>query len=170
LGGALGAHEGAEHADVLMEIILMATSTIVALLGIFVAYRLYGVRFVKTAAEDPLRKLGPVYTALEHKLYFDELYNATIVRGTLAISEVCRWFDATIIDGLVNAAGRITVVFSVLSRWIDVYIVDGLVNFTGWITGRVGALLRSLQTGQIQNYLMLVLIGMILMAAVYLYR
>jgi NADH-quinone oxidoreductase subunit L len=169
LGGALGAEHGVEHPEVLLEIILMLVSTLVALSGIYVAYRLYGAVFVKSAAEDPLRKLGPIYTALEHKLYIDEIYNATIVRGTLAISELCRWFDVHVVDGLVNAVGRITVVFSIISRWI-VNIVDGLVNFSGWITGRVGGLLRHLQTGQIQNYMMLVLIGMILMALVYLYR
>jgi hypothetical protein len=55
-------------------------------------------------------------------------------------------------------------------KGMENYIVDGLVNFAGWFTGKMGALLRYLQTGQIQNYMMLVLIGIILMALVYLYR
>lgn len=169
LGGALGAKEALESPALLTDIVMMFISTIVALSGIYVAYRLYGVKAVATADDDPLRKLGPVYTALEHKLYFDEIYNATIVRGTMAISESCRLFDVYVIDGLVNAVGKITVVFSTVSRWFDENIVDGLVNFSGWITGRVGGLLRYLQTGQIQGYMMLVLIGMVLMAMVYLY-
>jgi NADH-quinone oxidoreductase subunit L len=169
LGGALGAEHGAEHADLVLDLVMMAISTLVALSGIYVAYRLYGVKAVATAADDPLRKLGRVYTALEHKLYFDELYSATIVRGTLAVSELARLFDVYVIDGIVNAAGKLTVVFSAISRWFDVYIVDGLVNFSGWITGKLGGLLRNLQTGQVQNYMMLVLIGLVLMAAVYLY-
>jgi NADH-quinone oxidoreductase subunit L len=161
---------GAEHGNVALELALMATSTLVALFGIFVAYRLYGRVQVPNSAADPLRKLGRVHTALEHKLYFDEIYGATVVKGTQKLSDAAAWFDAHIIDGTVNAVGRITVVFSAISRWIDTYIVDGLVNFTGWITGKVGGLLRYLQTGQVQNYMMLVLIGIILMALVYLYR
>jgi NADH-quinone oxidoreductase subunit L len=172
LGGTLGAEAAAEAqgASTALELTLMAVSTIVALSGVYVAYRLYGVRQVATAAEEPLRRLGPIYTALENKLYFDRIYGATVVRGSLAISSAFRWFDENVIDGLVNAAGKLTVVFSRISRWIDVNIVDGLVNFIGWLTGKVGGLLRNLQTGQIQNYLMLVLIGVILMAIVYLYR
>jgi NADH-quinone oxidoreductase subunit L len=154
----------------MLEVTLMLLSTAVALAGIFVAYRLYGARFVKTAADDPLRKLGPIYTALERKLYFDELYGATIVRGALLLSRMARLFDTYVVDGLVNAAGKITIVFSAISRWIDVNIVDGLVNFSGWLTGKVGGLLRHVQTGQVQNYLMVMLIGVVLMAAVYLYR
>jgi NADH-quinone oxidoreductase subunit L len=170
LGGALGAEHGAEHSELLMEIALMLLSTVVALSGIYLAYRLYGVKQVATAADDPLRKLGPIYTVLEHKFYIDELYSATIVRGTLLVSQACHWFDATIVDGLVNLAGKLTLVFSVISRWFDVHVVDGLVNFSGWITGRLGSLLRNVQTGKVQNYMMLVLIGTILMALVYLYR
>jgi len=170
LGGSLGAHHATEHPDPLLEVGLMALSTVVALLGVFVAYRLYYRTYVNTAAEEPLRRLGGVYTALEHKLYFDEIYNATVVRGTLLLSEVCRLFDVYVVDGLVNAAGKLTVVFSAVSRWIDVYIVDGLVNAIGWITRQVGALLRYLQTGQIQNYILLVVIGVIMMALAYLYR
>jgi hypothetical protein len=76
--------------------------------GTYVAYRLYGRVQVADAAADPLRKL-----------YFDELYGATIVRGTLALSRVAAWFDAHIIDGTVNTVGKITVVFSLINRWID---------------------------------------------------
>jgi NADH-quinone oxidoreductase subunit L len=169
LGGSLGAEGGIEQADIALDLAMMAISTLVALGGIYVAYRLYGVKAVATAADDPLRKLGPVYTALEHKLYFDEFYNATIVRLTRGASEACRLFDVYVIDGAVNAVGKVTVVFSAVSRWIDVNIVDGLVNFSGWITGRLGGVLRYLQTGQIQNYMMLVAIGTIVMALVYLY-
>ena len=171
MSGTLGA-ETVHEAEIstALELALMVVSTIVALSGVFVAYRLYGAKYVASAADDPLRRLGPIYTALENKLYFDRLYGATIVRGTLAVSSAFRWFDAKVVDGLVNGAGKLTVVFSRISRWIDINIVDGLVNFVGWVAGKAGGLLRNLQTGQIQNYLMLVLIGVILMAIVYLYR
>ena len=64
----------------------------------------------------------------------------------------------------------VTVVFSTISHWIDVHIVDAIVNFIGWFTGKAGGVLRYLQTGQVQNYMILVVIGVILMALVYLYR
>lgn len=170
MGGVLGSEpEAAEHANVALEVGVMLVSTAIALLGIFVAYRLYGARYVKSAAEDPLRKLGGLYVALERKLYFDEIYGATVVRLALALSKAFAWFDAHVIDGIVNAVGKITVIFSTISRWIDVHIVDAIVNFAGWITGKAGGILRYLQTGQVQNYMILVVIGVILMALVYLY-
>jgi len=37
--------------------------------------------------------------------YFDEIYQAVIVNGTLALSRILRWFDGNIVDGLVNGTG-----------------------------------------------------------------
>ena len=171
MSGTLGAETvHAEEISTTLELALMILSTIVAVSGVYVAYRLYGAKYVRTAAEDPLRRLGRFYVILEHKFYFDELYGATIVRGGLALSRLASLFDTYVIDGIVNAAGKVTLVFSRASRWIDVNIVDGIVNAVGWVTGKTGGILRFLQTGQIQNYLMLVLIGVVLMAVLYLYR
>jgi NADH:ubiquinone oxidoreductase subunit 5 (subunit L)/multisubunit Na+/H+ antiporter MnhA subunit len=50
-------------------------------------------------------------------------------------------------------------VFSILSGWIDKNIVDGLVNLTGIVTDMVGDGLKLIQTGRVQNYLILAMAG-----------
>ena len=47
---------------------------------------------------------------LENKYYVDEFYNFVFVGGTLAFSRALSWFDANIIDGIVNGVRHLTVV------------------------------------------------------------
>ena len=39
--------------------------------------------------------------------------------------------------------------------------VDGIVNLIGWLVRAIAAVSRRLQTGQVQNYALLVLIGVV---------
>jgi NADH-quinone oxidoreductase subunit L len=173
LGGVLGAVEVAEEGGVglTLELGLMGLSLLVALAGIGAAYLLYGRRQVASEAEEPLRALGPVWTALEHKLYFDEIYNFLIVQPILRLAEILRRFDLGIIDGIVNGVGLLTRdVIAAASRWIDTYIVDGAVNLVGLVTKKVGDGIKYLQTGQVQSYALAIFLGVLLLAAVYLLR
>ncbi len=173
LGGVLGAVEAEEHGGVGLglELGLMGVSLLVALAGIGTAYLLYGRRQVASEAEEPLRALGPLWTALEHKLYFDEIYNFLIVQPLLRLAEILRRFDLGIIDGIVNGVGLLTKdVIAAASRWIDTYIVDGAVNLVGLVTKKVGDGIKYLQTGQVQSYALAIFLGVLLLAAVYLLR
>ena len=58
---------------------------------------------------------------------------------------LCRaaaWFDANIIDGVVNLAATLTVFGSWLSGLFDNYVVDGLVNLASNITLDFGGRVR----------------------------
>jgi NADH-quinone oxidoreductase subunit L len=76
------------------------------------------------------------------------------------------WFDANIIDGVVNLAARVIVFMSWLSGLFDHYIVDGLVNFASNLTLDVGGRLRRLQTGSINGYLYGILAAVMLILLV----
>jgi NADH-quinone oxidoreductase subunit L len=101
------------------------------------------------------------WTVVYNKYYVDELYQATILRGSVALARVLSWFDMHLIDGLVNLAGAITRVFANLDGAIDRYLVDGAVNLIANSTLSVGGLLRRVQTGRIQTYLYGALVGAI---------
>ena len=75
------------------------------------------------------------------------------MRGTLLLSAICAWFDATIVDGIVNGAARLTVTLSWLDGLFDDYVVDKLVNVLADRTYDLGARLRRVQTGNINAYL-----------------
>jgi NADH-quinone oxidoreductase subunit L len=101
-----------------------------AIAGAFVAYRLYA-----TATTDPLpAKLGSFARAMRNRFYFDEIYEATFIRAHDSIAAVADWIDRWIVDG-----------FCV-----------GLVRGGTDLTGRA---LRLLQTGNLQTYAFLFVLG-----------
>ncbi|HEV8353569.1 MAG TPA: NADH-quinone oxidoreductase subunit L [bacterium] len=136
-------------------------STVVAAAGIFTAAAVYRWRWVSSAALR--RAAGPVYTALVHKFYWDEFYQATVVRGTLWTARQLRSFDVYVIDGAVNAIGAVFVWFARLYRIFDLYVIDGLVNLVGWAAKALGGVLRYVQTGRAENYLLVIAFGVILL-------
>ena len=52
--------------------------------------------------------------------------------------------------------------------WFDRHIVDGSVNLVGFLTRTTGALLQPVQTGRMQNYILAIFIGFIVILG-YLY-
>jgi NADH-quinone oxidoreductase subunit L len=148
------AHEAAAHAthDVGLEWTLMLISVAVAATGFLIAYLLY---YRHALSPDAIAGIagGVPYRLLYAKYYVDEIYWAVFVRGTLLLTRVCAWFDATIVDGIVNATARITVVVANLDGLFDTYVVDRLVNILADRTYDLGARLRRVQTGNINTYL-----------------
>lgn len=131
-----------------------------AILGILAAFVIY--QWKKIDAEKLKQSVMPVYTFLLNKWYFDELYDATVVGGTIVLSKVLAWFDNNIIDGIVNGAAAVTRGVSSLSGWFDNHVVDGLVNFSAWFTGLLGRGTRRIQTGKVQTYIVFALLGVII--------
>ncbi len=131
-----------------------------ALLGILSAFFIY--QWKKIDAEKVKLAIKPVYNFLLNKWYFDELYGATIVGGTIVISKALAWFDNHIIDGLVNGTAALTRAWSSLSGNFDNRVVDGLVNFSAWFTGLLGKGTRKIQTGKVQTYIIFALLGVII--------
>src|SRR4026209_2073690 len=68
------------------------------------------------------------HRVLYNKYYVDEIYQATFVRGFMALSRACAWFDRTVVDGVVNATAPFLKGVAALSGWIDQIFVDGAVN------------------------------------------
>ena len=128
----------------------MLLSLSVAGIGVLFAFVTYYWR--KINADAAASALGPVYRFLLNKWYFDEIYQAVIVNGTLALSRILRWFDGNIVDGLVNGTGWVTRGISSVSGMFDTYVVDGIVNLTGYLSGVGGLALRKFQTGRVQSY------------------
>jgi NADH-quinone oxidoreductase subunit L len=89
---------------------------------------------------------------MQNKYYVDEIYQATIVRGFMALRLVLADMDRYVVDGVVNAFGVGARAVAWLNGAIDHYLVDGAVNFVAEGTLSAGDKLRALQTGRIQNY------------------
>jgi len=104
--------------------------TLAFIIGLGCAYALYA-----KADKDPLpEKLGGLATAMKNKFYFDEIYEATFVRAHDFIAAVC--------DGI--------------DRWVVEGFCIGSIRGGADLTGRA---LRFLQTGNLQTYAFLFVIG-----------
>jgi NADH-quinone oxidoreductase subunit L len=142
------------------SIVPLAASLVVALGGLAAGYLVYG-RGLAIGQIDPLRRLlGPVWTLFHRKYYIDELYQATIIPYTLALTKFLYWVDDVwIIDPFVNWIGRASVWFAGFCAAVDQFVVDGAVNGAGWFTDRMGRVLRHTQDGHVQVYLLVAVVA-----------
>jgi NADH-quinone oxidoreductase subunit L len=124
---------------------LPLASLIVALLGIFLAYAMYLKKWI--SPEKIGNALKPIYTLLYRKYFMDELYENVFVKTILynGIFKAMAMFDSSIVDGTVN----------------------GVAN----TTAGAGGVLRKIQNGQTQLYVISIAIGAIAIAiCVYLFH
>ncbi len=149
----------------------LLTSIGVALTGLGLGWLVY--RRLPAGAPDPVaRALGPVYTLFKNKYYFDEFYDLALVRPLRWFGEVFvyKWMDRGLIDGILHAIGRLAAAIgSFLRRAIDLPVINGFGDMIGTGTKRAGQSLRVLQTGRVQQYLLIGLINVVAVGALLFY-
>ncbi|MDO9300313.1 MAG: hypothetical protein Q7T89_02980, partial [Anaerolineales bacterium] len=134
------------------SIVPLATSLFVALGGLFFGWLAY--RNVTSVEQDKLQ-----IPLLKNKYYFDEAYDFLFIKPLTWFSEVfvSKWMDKGFIDSILHLFGPATGgVGSAIRNYFDVPVVnrligDGSADVTYWI----GKNLRPIQTGRIQQYLLL---------------
>lgn len=94
--------------------------------------------------------------------FLDEIYQYSIINPVRFLSNLLYRTDRQVIDGLVDGAGMGSVVLSHIINWFDRWFIDGFINGSVWLTGRLGRLVRSVQTGQVQSYIATAVAGMLL--------
>jgi len=122
---------------------LPGIALLIALLGIFLAYAIYGAKWL--SAETIGRTFKPVYTILYRKYFLDELYQEVIVKRLL-------------VGGI----------FALLQQ-IDTHVVDGTVNGAAKAASATGRTIRQTQSGQLQAYAMAIGIGIVAIVLVILF-
>jgi NADH-quinone oxidoreductase subunit L len=158
----------ADHHAWSLEFGLMFGSVAVATLGVFIAWRWY-----VTNPEIPERvaaKAGPLYDLVLNKYKIDELYDFLFVNPVKYVGNFLAAFDLAVIDGGVNGVGWVTRMSGEITRLWDTYIIDGLVNLLGFITKLFSYPMRVVQTGLVQNYALLITLGVLAFMAYYLVR
>jgi len=108
-------------------------------------------------------QLKPFYLAALNKFWLDEIYAFVIVKPFRWLARFLFRVDENVVDRLVNETGIATVRTSTIKGWIDQYIVDGLVNLIGGITKLSSILLKRIQTGFIQHYMLVLFTGVLIM-------
>jgi NADH-quinone oxidoreductase subunit L len=157
-GQHVAAH--AEHGRVWVEWLLMAMSMAIAGSGILLAYAMY-VR--KALSPDSVAEIadGALYRVVLNKYYVDEIYTAVFVNGTLLLTRICAGFDRYVIDFIVDGLAAATRLVSWINGLFDNYFIDGIVNRLADATIGLGTRFRQLQTGSINGYLYVIVVGVV---------
>jgi NADH-quinone oxidoreductase subunit L len=97
---------------------------------------------------------------LKNKYYIDEIYQATFIRLATWLSDTfANFLDRQVIDGFLHAvAMAVPAIGTFLRRYIDNLIVNGFGDFVGSGTNRFGRELKVVQTGKIQQYMVVAML------------
>ncbi len=116
-------------------------------------------------------RLGPLYRASFNKYWIDEFYGMAFTRRTMDLARAVFAFDSKVVDGGVNGSAWLTRLSSRITGGTDKYLVDGLVNaIAGFVVRLMSPIVRAVQTGFIQNYALVMVIGLLVAVALYLVK
>lgn len=130
--------EGLHHGHTSGDENIMYLGMFMAILGIFIAWVIYGIKWVK--AENLAKAFSPLYKLLFNKYWVDELYEIIFVKP---LHRFTKW----------------TLNF-------DLWVIDGLVNGVGYFSKGMGIILRLFQTGLVQAYMLVIILGIICLLVV----
>jgi NADH-quinone oxidoreductase subunit L len=125
------------------EILVMVLSTVLALAGWSLAKAWYRDRGLAKDEQLAADHAG-AWRTLENKYWVDEIYDASVVTPLRRLS-MFFW------------------------RGVDA-VIDGVLMLSGYIVAAVGDLLRFFQTGNVRNYALMLLLGVVVFMWVYLFR
>src|ERR671932_1196294 len=129
--------EGSRYVDVQPKLVLDVLGAMLAIAGIAAAWVWYGARAYVT---EPLLRFGTAYRVLNRRYYIDEFYMRLIAIAAIGLAAAVALFDRQGLDGLVNGIAAL------------------------FASG--GRVLRTTQTGRVQNYGVVLFGGMAVIALV----
>ena len=110
-----------------------------------------------------------LFTALNNRLYFDELYRKLFINPLQRFADSYSGnVDKGFIDVFLHAAYTVLSDIAEAFKWFDKKVVTGISDLVGNVFRRVGHEGRELQTGQVQNYLLSALIAAVVMMVFFL--
>ncbi|MQF83002.1 NADH-quinone oxidoreductase subunit L [SAR202 cluster bacterium AD-802-E10_MRT_200m] len=128
-----------EYHSPTFNMVLAVISVSTALLGIALAWSIYGVKWINVHAIT----IRPIRTLLVNKYYIDGLYEKVLM-GNVFYKIGCRMLD-----------------------WFDRALIDEVVEKFGWFARNIGRAVSQLQTGQLQMYAMATSVGVSLIVILF---
>jgi NADH-quinone oxidoreductase subunit L len=145
----------------LTDLLLLSVSTVVAIVGGEIAYLTYFRKnYVFKTAMNPIQRF------FYKRWYLDAIYYKVFVSGLLAASRgLYTHVELGIWNRLNNAIGRDIMDYSRASDQLDTQVVDRAANEVASYGSRLSNLLRRLQSGVTEQYVIAFAIGIILLLA-----
>ena len=133
----------AQHSLHAFEWPLMGISVGIALVGIFLSWVMY----IKNPSLPGkfVAAFAPLHRAVFNKWYVDEIYDALFVNPTKRLG-------------------------TFLWKGFDVVVIDGIVNGFGKVAHGLSRALRHTQSGYVHNYAMSMVVGLVVIVAIYVFR
>jgi len=148
-------------------ITLMATSSVVVLLGLALGWWLYGNKSPRPGESDVLEAAAPLpWKWLRDRLYIDEFYGMTVIAFYYLWARVADWLDRRLWGGAVYGVAWLFGLWAHLNRFLDTYVVDGSFDKGCEELSTGGGLLSRMQSGRVQTYLRLLALAVIALAAI----
>lgn len=126
------------HVHIDSPVWLMIVATVVALLGIYIAWLIYGKQSINR--EKLAKDFSGLYKLSYRKYFVDEIYHYTFVNGTK--------------------------VFSSVLDYVEKYIIENLVLGAVTLPKALGKLYSKIQNGQVQTYGAVAFIGLVVLLIV----
>ena len=123
--------------DIHLDTQVMLTSIVIAVIAIALAVSIYA-RNKQPVADALASRFRGLWTAAYHRFYIDEIYQFITHK----------------------------IIFGCISRpiaWWDRHVVDGFFNFLAWSTDATSDEIRGLQSGRVQQYALVFLLGALIL-------
>ena len=140
---------------------LMAAAIGIALGGWGVAHYLYAIK--PGTADAWSERFAGAYRTLLNKYYVDELYDALFVEPCKRLGRLWDWIDQHVIDRFIRGIGRGADVSAAGATWAEKHIIYGGLNVIGYANHLAAWSWRKLQTGLVNHYAAVIVIGLFIL-------
>jgi len=142
-----------------------AISTALALIAIGLSWLVYGRKPLGEEDRDPLYGAGPVFTFLNRKWYWDELYETVFIRPYMRLG---KWLADTVDWRFLHDFVHDSILAEAFKGWglilskpVEAGVIDRAVNGVAQIIDGSSRGLRRTQTGYVRNYALAIGAGVI---------
>jgi NADH-quinone oxidoreductase subunit L len=137
-------------------------------LGVWIYGKAGGQERNRAAETDPIEYVQPaLFRFLENKMWLDELYDRTAIAFSWMAARLSDWIDRYFWDGLVRGFARLGQAFGIFTSNLDERGLNPGVDETTVGARGLGRILSGWHSGQIQNYLGAIGIGVVALLILY---
>ena len=154
---------GGEHHDIGLGALLglMAVAVSIALGGWGLAHYMYSMK--PGMADEWAQKYAGAYRTFLNKYWVDELYDVVIVEPYKRLGQIWDWIDQNIIDRFVRGVGKGADVSGAGVTWAEKHVIYSGLNVIGLANHLASWSWRRLQTGLVNHYAAVIVIGLFLL-------
>lgn len=158
----------AEFSPFLHALPMMLLSTIIVFGGLIAGWWYYGlISHQHSDDPDPLEKKNPqVFGWINGRFFIDELYQRSVILWMERFAAFANWLDQRVLDSVVYFTGLITTGIAWVARMADEYVVNMGFDFGCRGLKQGGRGLSQWQNGQVQGYLRVFGIALIVVVLV----